>query len=132
MSELYVYDRFEVGKLVGSSSETVGELMLGHWACLYPWDVPAESGPVPAGLLSVLMMRIYQTVLAGRPPGNIHGSQKFVITALPEPGETVDGSLRCLSKTPRGERRFIDFEFSATGRGGRALFTGVMTMIWAA
>jgi hypothetical protein len=37
-----------------------------------------------------------------------------------------------LSKTPRGERRFIDFEFSATGRGGRALFTGVMTMIWAA
>jgi len=132
VNDIYTYDRFAVGKTIGATSETIDASLLAQWARLYPWDRPAATGTVPSGMVSVLMMRMYQTILAKRPPGNIHGSQRFVITALPTAGETVDGSLRCLTRTPRGERRFIEFELVATGRGGRALFTGIMTMIWAA
>jgi acyl dehydratase len=132
MNDIYTYDKFEAGKVIGAASETIDAALLEQWANLYPWDAPAVQGPVPPGLVSVLMMRIYQALLAKRPPGNIHGSQRFAMTALPEAGETVDGMLRCLNKTTRGERRFVDFELTATGRGGRPLFTATLTMIWAA
>jgi len=131
MSDVFTFDKFQPGATLGTSSETLTPALLAEWTALYPWDQPAD-GDAPLGMTSVLMMRAYLKIVTPRPPGNVHGSQRFTVGAPPRVGETVDSTVRCLAKTMKGERRFVDLELIATGAHGRPLFTGVMTMLWAA
>lgn len=131
MNNVITFDTFEPGIAIGTSSETLSPALLAEWTALYPWDAPVD-GLAPLGMTSVLMMRAYLTIVAPRPPGNVHGAQRFAVSAQPRVGETVHSAVQCLAKTMKGERRFVDLELTATGDHGRPLFTGVMTMLWAA
>jgi hypothetical protein len=128
---LLTFDRFEPGAALGSHTESVDAGMLGHWRTLYPWDAPAGDA-LPAGLATVLLMRAYMQVLSPRPPGNVHARQTLALSALPRPGEPVTTAFTCASKALRRERRYVEVDARATGDGGRPLFAGRMTLIWAA
>src|SRR5690606_5016810 len=119
--ELLTFDRFIPGAPLGAVERTASAALCAQWAALYPWDAPGDDGLAPIGLMSVLMMNAYMEVIAPRPPGNIHGSQRFQVHEAPRIGETLRCAFTCSNKTLRGERRLVDLEMTATGAGGRPL-----------
>ena len=129
---MLTFERFVPDSDLGSISAPVSQAMCEQWGKLYPWDAVGADGLAPLGMSSVLMMSAYLKIATPRPPGNVHASQLFTVTNRPRVGEMIDNRLRCVGKVKRGERGFVDFELIATGEGGRPLFTGVMTLIWAA
>ena len=80
----------------------------------------------------VAMMRAYLHVVAPRPPGNVHARQQLQMHALPRLGESMRIAVTCAGKELRRERRYVDLRVRATGEGGRALFEGLLSLIWAA
>ncbi|HWS74727.1 MAG TPA: hypothetical protein VN324_06250 [Quisquiliibacterium sp.] len=128
---LLTFERFTPGVSLGEYTEAVDERMLEHWATLYPWDLPSGDS-LPAGLATVLLMRAYMQTLAPRPPGNMHARQHLEMAAAPRRGESVTTAFTCAGKELRRERRYVEVDTRSTGEGGRLLFTGRMTLIWAA
>ncbi len=131
MSELYTYERFTPGALLGDWEEPLDPGLAALWERLFgnqPQDAPARQ----AGLAVALMMRAYLNVVTPRPPGNIHARQVLAVQALPQAGERVRSSIRCLGKEMRRDRRYLQLEVSGEGEDGRALYTGQMNLIWAA
>lgn len=128
---LLTFERFAPGAALGTHTESVDERMAGHWRTLYPWDAPAGES-LPAGFATVLLMRAYMQVLSPRPPGNVHARQSLSISSAPRLGEPVTTAFTCAGKAFRRDRRYVEVDARATGDGGRALFSGRMTLIWAA
>lgn len=128
---LLTFARFTPGAALGAHAEAIDDRMLDHWQRLYPWDAPAGD-TLPAGLANVLLMRAYMQALSPRPPGNVHARQQLELAAAPQRGETVTTRFVCAGKELRGERRYVEVDASATGDGGRLLFTGRMTLVWVA
>lgn len=124
---MFVFDQFEPGATYGVHCETLSADALRAWYEVFPDD---PIGPViPAGYISVVMMRAYFAVVTPRPPGNIHAGQRFVVHALPQLGQRIEVSVRCIRKEIRRDRRFVWLEFNATRAGGLPVFDAVMTMI---
>ncbi len=128
---LLLFDGFQSGAVMGRACERVDAALLGLWRQLYPSDA-LEPGELPEGIATVLIMRAYMKVLTPRPPGNIHARQRLELTALPQVDEDVITEVRCTGKRLHKERRYVEVATHSTGVGGRALFTGAMTLIWAA
>lgn len=126
-----LFDAFSPASIMGRASERLDHSIVASWKELYPCDVD-EHDYAPAGLSTVLIMRAYMRVLTPRPPGNIHVRQKVEVAALPRLGEEVATEIRCVGKALRRECRYVELETKSTGEGGRDLFTGAMTLIWAA
>lgn len=131
MTSVLTFDRLVPGKSFGALTEVVDGQLLGQWQGLYP-GLLNGNGVVPAGIATVLMMRAFLKMVVPRPPGNIHAGQQFTLVTPVETGEAVQTELSCISKTLRGERRFVEFSVRATGREQRLLFTGILNLIWAA
>jgi len=124
---MFVFDRFEPGAVYGVHRETLSADALRAWQEMFPDD---PVGPaIPAGYISVVMMRAYFAVVTPRPPGNIHAGQRLVVHALPRLGDRIEISVRCARKEIRRDRRFVWLEFNATGSGGSSVFDAVMTSI---
>jgi acyl dehydratase len=87
---------------------------------------------LPYGFATVLMMRAYMRILTPRPPGNIHARQHLKLLAGIAPGEEITTELECAGKELKRERRYVELACRATGKAGRPLFDGRMTIIWAA
>lgn len=131
MSDLYTYERFTPGAVLGDWEEPLDANLLAVWERLFgaqAQDAPARQ----AGLAVALMMRAYLNIVAPRPPGNIHARQELTVRNLPLAGEVVQSRVRCLDKEMRRDRRYLQLEVSGKGAGGRALYTGKMNLIWAA
>lgn len=132
-NSVWLFDDFQPGQLLGSRSETVGDELLQHLRQVYGTDGNRPlSRPEAATLAMVVMMRSYLGIVTPRPPGNIHARQQFQLAALPEPGESLRVELHCQSKEMRRDRRYVNFQAVGTGRSGRAIFNGILTLIWAA
>lgn len=131
MSALYTYDYFTPGSVLGDWEEPLDARLLALWERLFgarAQDAPARQ----AGLAVALMMRAYLNVVTPRPPGNIHARQALSVHGLPGSGERVRSTVRCLGKEIRGERRYLQLEVAGEGAAGRPLYTGRMSLIWAA
>jgi len=79
-----------------------------------------------------MMMRGYLGVVTPRPPGNVHVRQRFVLHAAPCEAEPIRTVVTCLSKEIRRERRHVKLDVRGTGADGRAIYTGILNLIWAA
>lgn len=131
MTHVLTFDDFQPGAAMGHATEVVDERILDLWKQLYPWDaVPA--GELPPGLATVLLMRAYMRILTPRPPGNIHARQRMELIAPAARGEEITTSMQCTGKELKRERRYVEMAARSTGIGGRLLFTGAMSLIWAA
>jgi len=126
---------FTPGEIIGSAPVTLDQRLFDLWAALYPNDSHTDASGallMPAGMTAVLLMNAYATILTPRPPGNIHAGQRFDIHRLPAFGDTVITELRCTSKVLKKDRRWIDFDSQSRAESGELLFSGNMTIIWAA
>jgi acyl dehydratase len=129
-----LFEHFEPGSLMGEYSETYSPALAQRWQAIFgDTEAAGAGGPAEqAGMAVVMMMRAYLNVVAPRPPGNIHARQKVQLHGLPRPGETVRAAVRCMSKSMRRERRYIELRVEGSGENGRPLFAGDLTLIWAA
>ena len=109
------------------SSHSAGKKIFG--------DQPADGAngaTEGASLAVVMMMRTYLNVVAPRPPGNVHARQRFSLESTPRQGEAIRTVIACVERELKRERRYVELQAWGTGEGGRSIYTGRMTLIWAA
>lgn len=128
---MILFADFQPGVAMGSLTETPDPQQLAQWRELYPWDEPQE-GNLPGDMATVLMMRAYLDIVSPRPPGNLHARQEMRLHSPINVGEAVITTIACASKELKGERRKLELTADGRGGNGRALFSGTITLYWAA
>lgn len=131
MTEIFTYDRFQAGALLGVWEEAIDVALLEQWAAIFgshSRDVPARDH----GLAVACMMRAYLGVVSPRPPGNIHARQKLSILSRLGPGDVLRSEIWCREKEMRRERRYLTLEVVGSAGEGRPVYAGEMALIWAA
>ena len=104
--ELWTFEKFEVGALIGSSLQRVDEF-IKSWGSIY--GVIDRNGSLPYGAAQLLIMKAYAEVVQPRPPGNIHATQKCRLNSVPVLGRETKVSVSCTAKYIRGNRKVVDF-----------------------
>lgn len=134
MSDLITFEDFNPGAVMGESVEVFDEKLAQGWQKIFG-DQPADGAngaAEGASLAVVMMMRAYLNVVAPRPPGNVHARQRFSLESPPRQGEVIRTVIACVEKAFKRERRYVELQARGTGEEGRPIFTGRMTLIWAA
>ena len=126
-----VFDDFEPGAILGETAEAFDPGLAESWQRIFGAPSPGASA-MGAGIAVVLMMRAYLAVVAPRPPGNIHARQRFQLAGMPRPGERIRTVVTCAGKEMKRGRPHVELATEGTGEGGRPIYTGRMTLIWAA
>lgn len=126
-----LFDDFKPGHILGEVRETVSLSQMKAWRSLYDLE-PAQPDTVPLGLATVLMMRAYLTAVAPRPPGNLHAQQSMRVFRRIALDEIVVTRIACQAKELRGLRRKVDLLATGASEDGRPIFTGLITLFWAA
>ena len=126
-----LWDDFQPGAELGEFTITFDNAMAQASQAIFG-KASAGGAAEGASIALAAMMRAYATVIAPRPPGNVHARQRFTLEAVPTPGETIRTVVSCAAKELKRDRRYVDFHVSATGTGTRPLYSGVLTIIWAA
>ena len=134
MSAVITFEDFKPGAVMGESVEVFDEKLAQRWQKIFG-DQPADGAngaAEGASLAVVMMMRAYLNVVAPRPPGNVHARQRFSLESMPRQGEAIRTVIACMEKELKRERRYVELQAWGTGDEGRSIFTGRMTLIWAA
>lgn len=129
-----LFEDFVPGVLMGEHVEMYDARQARRWQAIFG-DQPgqgANGGPEGASMATVNMMRAFLHVVAPRPPGNVHARQQLRMHGVPQAGESMRISVTCAGKEIRRERRYVELEVSGTGKGGRRLFDGRLSLVWAA
>lgn len=126
-----LWEHFHAGNVLGSTTLAYDEPMSQAWERIFGVD-DARSAAEAASIATALMMRGYLSVVAPRPPGNLHARQRLTVESLPRRGDRIDMVVVCQSKELRRDRRYVDLQVSGQAGDGRALFVGVMSLVWAA
>lgn len=132
MSSPILFDDFKPGSRIGGTSLVYGADLANQWERIFGSSLDeADRAARGASIATVMMMRAYMSVVAPRPPGNVHARQHIVLDDMPVPDETVCFEISCVAKEFRRERRYVELQADGTGDGGRPLYRGHMTLIWA-
>lgn len=134
MSRAITFDDFHPGATMGEHVETYGSELASRWRHIFgeqPAD-GADGAAEAASIAVVMMMRAYLGVVAPRPPGNVHAGQRFSLQAVPRAGEAIRTVVSCVSKELRRDRRYVELRTQGSGDGGRTIYDGRLTLIWAA
>jgi hypothetical protein len=134
MNTVITFEDFNPGAVMGESVEVFDEMLAQRWQKIFG-DHSADGANVAAegaSLAVVMMMRAYLNVVAPRPPGNVHARQRFSLESTPRQGEAIRTVIACIEKEFKRERRYVELQAWGTGEGGRSIFSGRMTLIWAA
>lgn len=130
-SEVMTFDRFEAGQPLGAFELTVDDTMLALWEKLYG-NRPGDADRLPAAFAPLILMRALLSVVAPRPPGNLHVGQTCDIRAMPRAHQPFVAAVECRAKTLRKERRVVDFLVSVRSTDdGTPLLSGTSTIFWA-
>lgn len=126
-----LWEDFQPGALLGEITQAFEPSLATAWRDIFGHD--SAGGPAEgAGIAVAMMMRGYLGVVTPRPPGNVQARQRFTLNAVPQQGEAIRTVVTCVSKEIKRERRYLDLEVRGTGAAGRAVYTGTLTIIWAA
>lgn len=87
---------------------------------------------MPRAMVTIFMMRTYMAVLSPRPPGNLHVRQRLRLHSSLRIGENLTSVIFCAAKTMKGERRQVDLEVRGETDEGRQVYSGLITLYWAA
>lgn len=124
------FESFQPGHSFGARTYTLDKPVFEAWTALYPHDAATDT--MPHGMTAPVFMRAYAELVQPRPPGNVHGAQRFEVSRLPKLGETLTTSITCAAKELKGNRRWVTLEGVTTGEGGALAFKSRMTILWAA
>ena len=127
---MITFDDLQAGQSFGEAAVLFDEALVAKWVQLFPAD--ADTGlEMPDGMTAVLTIKAYADLVAPRPPGNIHGNQKFKMLKRPCLGETIHTEFLCSAKERRKERNWVSFQTRSRNAAGDLLFTGEMRVLWA-
>ncbi len=126
---MYTFDTIPVAQTLGSRELALTDELVDAWLRLFPED--RRDGWMPAGMVAVVSMRAYADVVAPRPPGNVHGAQRFEIVKPPRVGERLVTAVACRDKEVKRERRWVHLSTDTVGDDGTPRFRGQMTILWA-
>ncbi|GAB2897027.1 hypothetical protein [Paralcaligenes ginsengisoli] len=120
---MFTFEHYEVGQIYGPHHLFIGPDLESQWLQVFPQDI-WQGNTVPPGMLSVITMLAYTAVITPRPPGNIHGGQRFDVLRLPRRGETLATTIQCEDKQIRKGRRWVYLAFETTGDTNEMVFRG--------
>lgn len=129
-----LFDDFVPGSSLGEIELPFEPALAQSWQAIFgsqPED-GAGGGAEGASMAVVMMMRAFLNVVAPRPPGNVHARQQLHLSGTPRTAEVIRTEMRCIGKEIKRERRYVELQALGTGEGGRPLFDGRMSLIWAA
>ena len=134
MSRAILFDDFVPGAVLGAATQVCEPALAECWQRIYGSDpaLGANGAAEAASLAVVMMMRAYFEVVTPRPPGNIHARQRLTLDGLPRAGESIRTVVSCRARELRRERRHVELALDGRGDGGRAIYRGIITLIWAA
>ncbi|GAA4256726.1 MULTISPECIES: MaoC family dehydratase [Azospirillum] len=127
---MHLFDTLQEGAAFGAEELHLSDALMERWTSLYPDDPP--DGRMPAGMIAVATMRAYSSLVVPRPPGNIHGSQRYEMLRRPAVGERLTTRIACAGKELKRDRRWVHFDTETVGEDGTPCFRGRMTILWAA
>jgi hypothetical protein len=132
--QVITFADFQPGTALGVHAESYTPAIAAAWKSIFgQQSEDGAGGPAEAASVAMaLTMRAYLTVASPRPPGNVQGRQRFQLHQLPRLGETVSSVVHCIGKQVKRERLYVDLQVQGVGDNGRSLFTGVLSVIWAA
>lgn len=125
-----LYENLTAHSLMGTHVDVYDQAMSDRWRSIFTSE--SMSGAEQASMALVLAMRALLTVVAPRPPGNVHARQQINSHSLPRPGEKVRSEVMCVSKEIKRERKYVDFAVKGLGEDDRVLYEAKMSLIWAA
>jgi hypothetical protein len=134
MTKPITFDDFRPGAVMGEKVEVFDPALAQRWRRIFgdrPGD-GAGAGAEGASMAVVMMMRAYLGIVTPRPPGNVHARQRFSLEGTPREGEAIRTVVTCVSRELKRDRRYVELQARGTGEGGRAIYGGRMTLIWAA
>jgi hypothetical protein len=128
------FDDFQPGTVLGETTEVASDTLAGRWQRIFGARAEDGAGGAAEGasLVVVMMMRAYLGVVTPRPPGNVHARQQFALQAPPRRGEAVRSVVSCAAKEMRRGRRYVELLVQGSGDDGRAIYTGRLSLVWAA
>lgn len=134
MSEIFTFERFAPGTVLGETTMTFDAALSQGWQRIFGDSAgdSANGAAEGAGVAVVMMMRAYLGVVTPRPPGNVHSRQRLSMRGVPRQGEAIRTVMRCESKELKRERRYVELRATGTGDGDRPIYDGRLTLIWAA
>lgn len=129
-----LFENFQPGAVMGERVEVYDAVQAQRWQAIFgdTAEDGAHGAAEAASMAVVNMMRAYLNVVTPRPPGNVHAKQQLRMHSLPHIGEAMRVSVVCASKEMRRERRYVELQVQGRGDDERALFDGLITLIWAA
>ena len=130
MKEVLTFDKFPVGNSLGTHSFTIDASTLRLWRKLYSDE--GGSGPmVSPGMVTMIVMRAYITVLRPVPEGNIHAGLSLEMHKLPEIGDTLTTEITVSNKEVRKGRLWVYMDIMTRDDHDRVICTGKTKSIWA-
>ena len=134
MTKPILYEDLSPNVPMGQYADVFDKTMSNKWQAIFNTASAEETNHAAerASMVLVFAMRAMLTVVAPRPPGNVHARQKITTFALPHIGETILSKVTCLKKEIKREQRYVDFEVVGHGADGRRLYEAQMSLIWAA
>lgn len=127
-----LFDDFKPGERIGQTNLAYTAEIASRWAQIFGAPEDDADGPArDAGIATVMMMRGYLSVVAPRPPGNVHARQRILLCERPILDERIRVEVSCTAKEIRRDRRYVELQVDGSGSGGRPLYRGHMTLIWA-
>ncbi|QHE83886.1 hypothetical protein [Hydrogenophaga sp. BPS33] len=132
--QVITFADFQPGIALGVHVECYTPELAATWTSIFgqQTDDGANGAAEAASVAMALTMRAYLTVASPRPPGNVQVRQRFHLHQLPRLGETVSSVVHCIGKQVKRDRLYVDLQVEGVGDHGRPLFTGVLSVIWAA
>jgi hypothetical protein len=126
---LWIYERFEVGEHIGTSTQTVTKTVCNHWNSLY--QDPRKEGSMPYGIAQLIVMRAYTDVVQPRPPGNIHATHLCQLTSVPSLAKELRAQVYCVGKYLKRERKMVDIRVSVSDvESGNSICDATLTICW--
>lgn len=116
--------------VMGEHCDVYDAAMSDRWRSIFSGQ--PSGAAEQASIALVLAMRALLSVVAPRPPGNVHARQQMTVHALPTHGQMVRSEVRCLQKEIKRNRRYIDFAVKGLAEQGQVLYEAQMSLIWAA
>ena len=130
MKEVLTFDKFPVGNSLGTHSFTIDASTLRLWRKLYCDE--GRPGPVVSpGMVTMIVMRAYITVLRPVPEGNIHAGLSLEMRKLPEIGNTLTTEITVSNKEVRKGRLWVYMDIMTRDDHDRVICIGKTKSIWA-
>lgn len=122
------YDEIEVGKKLGTISETVTAELASRLSG--PIGEPVEATVAPPAVFPVLFLKALRRSLGGIPNGGVLAKQEFEFGEPLPVGSEVEIDTWISDKYVRRERPYVVVEFEIRDGSGAQALTGRKIIMW--